>query len=119
MASTSARLTAALSLVVALAACGSDTKLSRDDAMKAAMDVVAQDVADPGSPAYHHRVELRSATEVAPKRWLVVIKDHTDGSLICVRILSEDGAIVPQTNLDVARCGPPTAPAPTTTSPSA
>jgi hypothetical protein len=51
--------------------------------MQHALDAVTQDVGDPESSVYHHRIQLRSAV---PYRngWLVRIRDTTAGATICV-----------------------------------
>ena len=95
---------AALSLLAA--GCGGGTStLSKDEAMKSALDAAAQQVADPSSELYQHRLRLKSATQSDKTDWLVRLDDRTSGRTVCVSIASTPGAVTPSTNLEFSVCG--------------
>jgi hypothetical protein len=121
MTSTTVRAAAALSAVGAvLTACGDSDTLDRDTAAQHAMNAVAAEVRDPGSPVYRHRIAISSVTPHGHGGWLVRIVDHTAEEYICVVDLPEHDALGQSENLSLAPCGPaPSKPATTTTSQSA
>jgi hypothetical protein len=118
MTSTAVRVAAAFSGACLLGGCGGSDPLVRETAMQHALNAVAREVADPGSPVYHHRIELRSA---APFRngWLVRISDRTAGTVICVSDLPTETALGVNENLSIRPCHvsapAPSEPAPSTT----
>lgn len=73
--------------------------------MKAALDAAAEQVADPSSDLYGHRLQPASATETGHANWLVRLADRTSGRMICVDIATTPGAITPSTNVEFSDCG--------------
>lgn len=84
--------------------------------MQHALNAVAREVADPGSPVYHHRIELRSAVPFR-NGWLVRISDRTAGTVICVSDLPTETALGINENLSIRPCHV-SAPAPSEPAPS-
>jgi hypothetical protein len=109
---------ATLSLLVAAVGCGGGgtSKLSRDEAMKSALDAASEQVADPTSALYEHRIFFKRATQTGHANWLVRLTDATSGRSICVSITTSTGAIKPTANIDFSNCGSqhPVNPGPTT-----
>ncbi len=91
--------------MLAAAGCGGTSTISRDEAMKSALDAASEQVADPSSDLYEHRLQLRSATEDGHANWLVRLADRTSGRVICVSIATTPGAITASTNLEFKPCG--------------
>jgi hypothetical protein len=90
--------------VLAVAGCGGTSSLSRDEAMKTALDAASEQVADPSSNLYHHRLQFQSTTQTGDVGWLVRLADRTSGGVVCVRIATTPGAVTPSTNVDFTTC---------------
>jgi hypothetical protein len=73
--------------------------------MKTALDAAAEQVADPSSELYEHRLRLKSATETGRANWLVRLADRTSGKVVCVTIATTPGAVAPSTNVAFSSCG--------------
>ena len=91
--------------MLAAAGCGGASTISRDEAMKSALDAAAEQAADPSSKLYEHRLQLTSATAKGHANWLVRLRDRTSGRMICVLIATAPGAITASTNLEFRPCG--------------
>jgi hypothetical protein len=98
---------ATLSLLVAASGCGGGgtSKLSRDEATKSALDAASEQVADPSSELYEHRIMFSRATETGHANWVVRLTDTTSGRNICVSVMTAPGAITPTTNIAFSNCG--------------
>jgi hypothetical protein len=107
-------------LVATLAACGStSSELDRETAMQHSMDAVLHVAADPASPLYHHRLQLRSAEPYGRGGWRVRVADRTTHATICVTDVPRPDAIVGTgESLRLVTCAGPAQvePAPATTS---
>ena len=78
--------------------------------MKTALDAAADQVADPSSDLYGHRLQLKSATASGGTNWLVRLVDRTSGKVICVSVATTPGAVTPSTNVAFSSCGSSDAP---------
>jgi hypothetical protein len=106
-------------LAVLAAGCGAGSApLERETAMQHAMDAVAREVADPGSPIYRHRIELRTADAYGSHGWLVRIADRTTGTRICVTDLPRETAIGVTESISMDMCRDHSAEAPAEPAPS-
>jgi len=90
--------------LLAVAGCGGAGTLSRDEAMKAALDAAADQAGDPSSDLYGHRLQLESATPTGHANWLVRLADRTSGRAICVAVATTRGAVVASANVEFIPC---------------
>lgn len=79
------------------------------------MNAVVNEVNDPESTVYHHRIRLVSATPYGKGGWFVRVADMTSGGRICVIDLPEQSSLGTAENIAIVPCGsaPPSEPAPT------
>lgn len=113
MRSLAALAPAACSAAVLLAGCGGGSDaLNRETAMEHAMNAVATEVRDPGSPVYRHRIQLRNAVPHGDGGWLVRIADRSAGATICVVDLPTATAVGTTENIAIVPCAAPRPPAP-------
>jgi hypothetical protein len=108
---------AALGIVAAGCGAGSEP-LDRETAMQHAMNAVANQVADPGSSIYHHRIQLRTAVAYGKGGWLVRIADRTAGTRVCVTDLPRQTALGVTENISLGMCESPSGDAPSEPAPS-
>jgi membrane-associated phospholipid phosphatase len=99
----------------ALAACGCGAgadeyaNLNRDSATQQAMDGVAQEVNDPSSPLFHHRLQFVSIAQghaaSGEDAWRVRVADRTAHRVLCLDVWLKTDVVGTSPHTDAGYCG--------------